>query len=445
MFASVCRIAGLTLVIATALGAGRAAAQAPPGPTFLRLEDLERMALGNNPTVGQAAAAVRAAEGRRVQAGVYPNPIVGYQGEELALRPGLFAEKSEHFLFAEQTFVTGGKLRLSRDVASHERTQAQLASEGQKLRLLNAVRGLYYEALGAARLVEVRRELARIGREAVDISDQLFNVGQADRPDVLEAEAEAERVELELVAAEHNRERVWRQLAAVVGNPTLPPSPLAGDLEAEVPVVDEQQLLGAMLRESPDMKIAQAGVERARAVLRRARAEAIPNVIVRGGFGYSLEAAERDGRATGPEAMIEIGIPLPIFNRNQGNIVAAEAELEAAEREVSRLGLALRARASAAAAAYRSAVATVERYQRRVLPRAHEAYTLYLDKFRRMAAAYPQVLIAQRTLGQARAAYVDALVAAWQNAVLLRGFLLTGGLDAAGLAPQGATPAAGGE
>src|SRR4030095_11551195 len=55
------------------------------GPA-LRLEDLERMALQNHPTVAQAEDAIRAAEGRRVQAGLMPNPIVGYAGEELSPR-----------------------------------------------------------------------------------------------------------------------------------------------------------------------------------------------------------------------------------------------------------------------------------------------------------------------------------------------------------------------
>ena len=412
----------------------------PAMPTFLRLEELEQMALRNNPTIGQASAAIRAAEGRRIQAGLYPNPTVGYQGEEFAFRDSLFWRRSEHFLFAQQTFVTAGKLGKSQDIAAQEKVQAELASTGQRTRLMNAVRGLYYEALGAARLVEVRRDLARIAREAVDISGQLFNVGQADRPDVLEAEAEAERIELDLVAAEGNQQRVWQQLAAVVGNPSLPLSPLAGDLEAEAPVLDEQELLATLLRDSPDVKIARAGVERAKAAVRRARAERIPNIILRGGFGYSTEPVERDGRAAGPEARIEIGIPLPIFNRNQGNIATSEADLERAQRELNRLELELRSRASGAFTSYRNAVSAVERYQRRVLPRAQEAYTLYLSRFRQMTAAYPQVLIAQRTLGQARAAYIDALVNAWQNAVLIRGFLLTGGLDAAGLAPPGPMP-----
>src|SRR5262245_37658920 len=65
------------------------------GPA-LRLEDLERMALQNNPTAAQAEAAIRAAEGRRVQAGLMPNPIIGYSGEELS--PRAFGQKSEHYI-----------------------------------------------------------------------------------------------------------------------------------------------------------------------------------------------------------------------------------------------------------------------------------------------------------------------------------------------------------
>jgi outer membrane protein, heavy metal efflux system len=73
----------------------------------------------------------------------------------------------------------------------------------------------------------------------------------------------------------------------------------------------------------------------------------------------------------------------------------------------------------------------VERYRTRVVPRARQAYEMYLSNFRQMAASYPQVLIAQRTLFQVEAEYARALVALRRSAVALRGFLLTGGLDAA--------------
>src|SRR5499426_4510253 len=86
-----------------------AIASPPQTEPALHLEDLERMALQNNPTIGQAEAAIRAAEGRRVQAGLMPNPIIGYLGEELNARA--FDQKSEHYVFAEQEVPLGGKLK----------------------------------------------------------------------------------------------------------------------------------------------------------------------------------------------------------------------------------------------------------------------------------------------------------------------------------------------
>jgi outer membrane protein, heavy metal efflux system len=71
----------------------------------------------------------------------------------------------------------------------------------------------------------------------------------------------------------------------------------------------------------------------------------------------------------------------------------------------------------------------VEKYHSAVIPKAERAYQLYLARFREMAAAYPQVLIAQRTLGQVQAEYLDALDDVWHHAVLLQGFLLEGGLS----------------
>jgi cobalt-zinc-cadmium efflux system outer membrane protein len=394
----------------------------------LRLEELEHMALDKNPTASQAAAAVRASQGRRLQSGSYPNPVVGYQAEDVKTRaPG----EGKHFLFIEQTIVTGGKLRLARDAAAGAEGQARAEQDAQRQRILNAVRMLFYEALGAERLVQVRRDLANIGGEAVGTTEQLFNIGQADRPDLLEAEVEAQRLQLDLIRAENERDRVWRMLAAVVGDPALPRSPLVGDLEAEVPSVSEDALLEQLLRDSPELKAARAAAERSRWSAEGARAARIPNVRLRGGVGYNFERTS-SGREAGTEFLFEVGVPLPLFNNNQGAIAAAEAERDRAQAEVRRLELDLRSRFAGIVRAYRDAVRTVERYQRDVLPRAQRAHQLYLGSFRQMAASYPQVLISQRTLAQVRADYVHALVGAWQNAVVLQGYLLTGGLGGVG-------------
>jgi outer membrane protein, heavy metal efflux system len=398
----------------------------------LKLGDLERMALAGNPTFAQAEAAIRAAEGRRVQAGLLPNPIVGYSGGEFAFRA--FGEKSEHFGFIEQTIPLGGKLGKSRRIYAQEKIQSEQEAVAQKQRILNGVRMLFYRALGAQELIEVRTQLAKLANEAVKITGELYNVGQADRPDVSQIKIESQRAELDLVMAENERDQVWQELAAVIGNPFLKPTPLIGELERDLPMLDQETLLNQLLADSPEIKRAQAGVERAKATVTRAKAEVAPDLFLQGGMGYSTELLETQnpslaGRKTGPEMQVSIGLRIPVWNRNQGGIATAGAELDMAEREVRRVELVLRARFASSFRTYLNALRVVTRYGKQIVPEAQSAYETYLKNFRTMAAAYPQVLIAERTLFQVRAEYVEALVNTWQNAVLLQGYMLSGALD----------------
>lgn len=403
-----------------------------PASPIMRLEDLEAMAIQRNPTLAQAEAAIRAAEGRRRQAGLFPNPIAGYFLEEFAFRsPG---ETAEQGAFIEQTIPLGGKLSKARRVFERERDQAVILAEAQRLRVTNSIRVLYYETLGTQRLVELRDDLSQLAREAVEITKELYNVGQADRPDHLEIEIEAERAEIDFLRAQNDWSRSWRTLAAMVGNSNLAPARLAGSPEEDLALLNETQLLDTLLQQSPEIRVAQAGVERARAILARARAERIPDLFLRGGLGYNYERFEPAspsvaGQRKGLEGRLEVGVNVPIFNRNQGGIAAAEAELAIAERDLERLQLILRSRFAAGFREYRNAQQMVERYRTQVVPRAREAYRTYLANFRQMAAAYPQVLIAQRTLFQVEVEYARALIQLRESAVGLRGFLLEGGLD----------------
>ena len=395
--------------------------QEPASPT-LRLEELEQMALQHNPTVAQAAARIRAARGQTIQAGLYPNPSVGYTADEVSSGPTI--RGGEHGFFLEQEIVTGGKLRLSRSVFAQEEIQAEAAAEMQQYRVLNRVRLLYYQALGAERLVELRGNLADLTREAVSISQQLYNVGQADRPDFLEAEVEAQMAELALIAAQNDRGRIWRELAAAVGVPSLRSAPLAGNLEDPVPEVEFDSTLETLFRDSPEVQIAQAGVVRAEQALQRARVEWIPNLVVRGGLRNNRELLEIGRRPVGLEGFVDAGIRIPLFDRNQGNVESALAELERAKLEVERVKLSLRARLAVAYRNYGDSLALVNKYRNEMLPRVQQAYDLYLSSYRQMAAAYPQVLIAQRTLSQLQVDYVAALENLWRTAVEIRGLLL---------------------
>jgi cobalt-zinc-cadmium efflux system outer membrane protein len=220
----------------------------------------------------------------------------------------------------------------------------------------------------------------------------------------------------------------------MVGNPQLAPARLATTSEDELQSLNETQLLDSLLTQSPDLRVARAEVERARAVLARARAERVPDLFLRGGLGYSYERFEPVapllvGRRKGLEGRLEVGVNVPIFNRNQGSIATSEAELAIAERDLERLQLVLRSRFAGGFREYRNAQQMAERYRTQVVPKAREAYRTYLANFRQMAAAYPQVLIAQRTLFQVEVEYAQALIQLRQRAIELRGFLLEGGLD----------------
>jgi cobalt-zinc-cadmium efflux system outer membrane protein len=418
MVAALAFVGGVDLAVAQV--------RSTPAQIPLRLEDLERMALERNPTLPQARASVRAAEGRQTQAGVYPNPLIGYELEDLNTRePG----RHKNFFWFQLPIVTAGKLERSRDLAAADRERAMVNADVQRVRVVTTVRMLYYEALGAARLVEHREALAKVTREAVEISEELYSVGQADRPDVLEVEMQAQRTEGELAKARSHQRRIWRVLAATVGDPTLPLGRLEGDLELAPPSLDAEAVVAKVLRESPEVRLAQVNLTRARAAADRVRAERIPNLFVRTKLGYNSESYA-PGKDVGFEAGVEIGIPLPLFDRQQGNLTSAEADREHARAEVRRLELAIRTELATALRAYEDAREEAARYRQEILPRAEQSVTLYSKGFQQMAAAYPQVLIAQRSLAQARVEYTQALVDLWRGATLLDGMLLSGGLDA---------------
>jgi cobalt-zinc-cadmium efflux system outer membrane protein len=411
-----------------------ATAQADAGPTLTQ-EEVEQLALAHNPTLVQAGAQVDAAKGRATQAGLLPNPTVGYAGEDLSTARHGAGElgdtvRGSHGFFVEQTIPLGGKLARGRDVFTREAQQADALVAAQRQRVLTAVRLAYREAVVADRRVAVRDQLARLAAEAVTVSGQLFNVGAADRPDTLEADIEARRAALALVDAKNARLRVWRQLGALVGDPAFAPRPLAGTADDPLPALEHGDALARLLRDSPELLAARTGVTRAEAGLDFAKREQAPDLVVRAGSRYDRERIEPDLRPGGWGATIEAGVTLPIFNRNQGGIATATADIARAKADSRRLELDLASRAAEAFEQYDTARQTMMLYRQEILPRAEEAYTLYRHNYEQMAGAYPQVLIAQRTLFQVTDQYLDAIARAWSAALRLDGFLLDAGLDA---------------
>jgi len=396
-----------------------------PAPT---LADLEKIALAHNPTLSEAQAEVQASIGRKVQSHLYPNPMVGYEGREI--NDSTVYRGGEHGLFVAEPIVTAGKLGLSRHVYGAEQDQAKSMAAVQHDRVINAVRIAYYRVLEAQQRVQLKGQLADLSHRAVVTAGQLANVGQADQPDVLQSRVDAGRADLELLAARTEQERAWQELVATVGDPALPQAPLAGKLDEPPPEFDEKHALDDILNQSPEVEAATMAVTRAEWALKRAQAEKFPDIDLRGGLAYNRELLNPMGRPVGWEGEAQVGVRIPIFNRNQGNIQAADAGLERARQELERMKLSLRVRFAGLFRDYSDARQTARLYRQQMLPDAQKAHDLYLDKYQQMAAAYPQVLIAERTLLQLKEEYNRALLSEWESAIAIEGYLLTDGLAA---------------
>ena len=391
-----------------------------------KLEDFLAMADKNNPTLQQAAAIVRRSEAQAKQAALYPNPSVGYEGDQI--RGGAYGG-GEQGGFVAQTIVLGGKLGLRRNIYEQQKQSDQFAAEAQLARVHNDVAQLFYDTLTAQQMVVARGRLLGLAGDAVQTAHQLANVGQADAPDVLEAEVEAQQAAIDYTGAQRLFLQRFKSLAALAGSPATEVAPLDADLTAP-PEIDTTKMIDAMLQQSPTVKQAQQQAAVAEARLKDANREFVPDLQLRAGEQQNFEALpEAPGKKTGAQSFASVGIELPLWNRNQGNRQAAEAELDQARQEITRTQLSLRQRAETLAQNYLSAREEAELYRTALLPRARRAYELYLDQYRNQAQAYPQVIVSQRTLFELEVHYIDSLDRIWQNAIALQNFTLQGGLE----------------
>jgi len=384
----------------------------------LTLESLEQLALQNNPSIRQASAAASRAAGIRTQVGLKPNPSIGYFGEEI----GNDSAAGLHGAFLSQTFVRGDKLAWNRTVIGHDVQAARWQAEVQRFRVRNDIRIQFYEALGAQKRLEIARQFREVAEKGVEISEELVRVKEGARPDVLQSEVQLSEVELAIQQAEYEFTAAWNELVAVAGTPELAPTALIGDLAGPTSDRDIEGTYAQLVAESPVLAAACAKVRRARANLQRQRAQPIPNLNAQIGAGYD------DG--TGDEfANVQLSVPIPVHNANQGNIRAAYAEYCAATQNVNRLKMQMRRDLAQAMRGFQVAQASVRQYETSILPKVGETLELMQKAQEAGEFDFLRVLIARRAYFDANLKYVVAKTQLAQANAKIDGLLLTGGLD----------------
>ncbi|MEY3174335.1 MAG: Cobalt-zinc-cadmium resistance protein CzcC precursor [Planctomycetota bacterium] len=397
-----------------------AASPATPAPAAsgMTLAEIEKLALDNNPTIRQLSASITKARGYRGQVGLKPNPTIGYFGSQIA-----DAGTDQHGAFISQEFVTGGKLDQNRRVL--DRTlQAQLWDfETQKQRVLTDVRVQFYEALAAQRRIELTDQFHEVTVKGVEVSRRRREAQETSVVDLLQAEVQMSEIDVARQQARVAFKGAMQQLAAVSGTGELPQQTLSGDLKQPVADMNWDSVLQNLLQSSPELQAARFRVSAAQALQRRQQQQAIPNLQTE--FGAGADNATGEGLIN-----VTVGVPVPVFNRNTGNISAAYGEYSRAVHEVSRIEASIKSRLAEARQNFDAAAVAVQQYEDEILPRTAQTLELSERAFSAGEFDFLQVLIVRRTYFESNLKYVDSLAALAQARSQIDGLLLTGALDA---------------
>ncbi|MBT4865709.1 MAG: TolC family protein [Planctomycetaceae bacterium] len=384
----------------------------------MTLADLEGIAFEHNPTLSAAAARMEIASGRQFQAGRSPNPVVGYHATEV----GNLGTAGQQGGFISQRFITAGKLQLDQQIAGKEIDAAHYQFHAQEQRVLSDVRVRFYDVLVAQRRVELTKELVDIGDNLVEAAETLLDGRQGTPNDLLQAQIRADEAHILYDNARNELAESWRRLAATIGQPTMSMKPLVGQLDIDVPNYEWDDCHTIVLGSNPQLNAARARVDRAGLSIQRAQKEPIPNI--------DASVSVRHIYPTKSDvANIQIGIPIPIFDKNQGNIRSAEAEWIAANNEVERIELDLQDRLAVVYRQFANSRQQVDRYSQKMVPRAKQSLELVTDGYDKGQVNYLTMLTAQQTYVQVSLSYLASLRELRTSTAVIEGQLLTGSLS----------------
>ena len=392
----------------------------------LTLDELLTMASQNNPTLRQAQEQVQGTLGKALEAGLWPNPTAFYIAEQIFVDSDTDTDTPGEFQGGaiEQELVTAGKRRLSRQKYLCRARAAEWLAVAQQWKVSNDVRIHFWQTLGHRQIVDIRKELLKHAEDDALTARERYNLGQATRAELHMSNVALQRSRLALLNAENVYRREFGRLTSLAGV-ELPPQPLAGSLEGDTQqVIDFESALSRLYTESPEILAAQAKWQADSITVQRERVEPIPNIFVRAGSGYNFESRE-------PVASAEVFFDVPIFDRNQGTVRQAEADLRRQSAEIRRTELRLRDRLSQTYQDYLTALQHSTEFETVILPEARSAYANQLDAYKENRQNWGDVLRAQREYYELREQYVQNLILWRTNEALINGFLLHGGLDAA--------------
>ena len=348
--------------------------------------------------------------GRLQQAQRYPfNPELSLEGdagrgvgrEESSVRRGVGGGK----VGLSQVIEVRGQRGLRVRGAEADLLRSQWSARDTERDVVAEVTRAFTELLIAQERITLAREALTLAESLRHAAKTLVDAGDVPELDLLRADVEVRRAENRLRLEETAAATIGRTLALLVGLPADVSPSATGSLLLDPVPGTMQELLDRARANRPDLKAAEAATTSARAALRLTEAERFfPSVTVSAGYAEALDFDARNRTA-----LVGVSVPLPFWNRREGDIKAAEAEVakQAAQRE--RLAAQIDKEVTTAFQQFAATQQMVERYLRQIVPAQQQTARLVEDGYRLGQLRLTEALLAQRDFIEARTAYLEAI------------------------------------
>ncbi|OGV68414.1 MAG: hypothetical protein A2283_19340 [Lentisphaerae bacterium RIFOXYA12_FULL_48_11] len=362
------------------------------------------LALSHNPELAAFSWDIRAAEAREVQASVLPNPELGVDVENLEGDMEGFRE-TETTVSLAQNLLFGPKRSRAIRLAAADTKSTAWQYESKRLDVLTSTVHAFVDVLGAQEKVKFARETAKIAKDVLNVTKRRTDFGDASPVERTQADVVDAQVGLELDRAEQELHVARVNLAAQWGgrNPCF--SEARGTLQCEV-ILPSLRDMEARLAQHPELMGAMSEVAKKQAALSLELVNRIPDVTAMAGYRQISALEDKDLHTF----VLGLAVPLPLFDRNQGVITEARAELAKVEwlRKSAEVTL-----FSVLAEAHSDITATLkerEVYDKKILSGTEDVFRKIKEGYAQGMFNYLELLTAQESLTRTRSDYVDVLV-----------------------------------
>ena len=382
------------------------AAMIVPRSGALTLDQAVASALTNNLDLRVAYFEVEKARGRLIQAGLWPNPELGFS----TTTDRTFKNEGERVSTAgfQQAFPISGRLHFARQVSRVDVAQAMAEIRNRERLLIGEVERDFLTVLLLRQQIAANREFIGVNHEFVDVFEERLKRAEVSEVDVNLARAEQQRLELENAVLESDLKT--RELSLKLRLGLSPEHSLAveGNIEALAAKFRPEKYQTTMVVNRPDLRQTELGIDRANAEVRLARAEAWADWTL--GAEYENEKTIVDPLPGSADSLLgfRLSVPLAIWNRNQGRVYEQQAAASQARQQVEALQLSIRSEIATALARAFKLREVVNKYSGELLPSLTRTTDLMRKGYNEGLIAPTQIIQAQQQRATLRTSFLSA-------------------------------------